>query len=182
MPYSGLTSFLLICQHEDEIADMLCQCPIAGLPHFYPTPSESQCLCGFQRLFLQVFFRIFWKIIKTRGKSGQGPDCIYSCTIRRGILYIWLYLKSRRKQPWRDSPLESQSLICNIHHLNKWENRCLLYDFLLHRLLAWWSSRRRAWLLLILEMRFHFWRDHLTRTILLRNIETIFHVIIISLL
>ena len=180
MPYSGLTSFLLCSHRTDEFSSGQCQCPIAGLPHFYPTPSESQCLCGFQRLFLQVFFRIFWKIAKTRGKSGQEPDCIYSGTIRRGILYIWLYLKSRRKQPWRDSPLESQTFICNIQHLNKWENRCLLCNLLLHRLLVGWSSRRRAWLLLILEMRFHFWSVHLTRTILLRNSET--NVIIISFL
>ncbi len=38
---------------------ILCQCPKSGGTHFYPTPPEAQYLCGFQSLFLQVFFRIF---------------------------------------------------------------------------------------------------------------------------
>ena len=32
---------------------------MSGCLHFYPTPSEAQYLCGFQSLFLHVFFRIF---------------------------------------------------------------------------------------------------------------------------
>ena len=36
-----------------------CQCPHTGLPYFYGTPSQPQCLCGFPDLFLQVFNRIF---------------------------------------------------------------------------------------------------------------------------
>ena len=84
MPCVGLTSFLQIYRMAALSLTQLCQCPVSGLPHFYdetefmndnrtddvsmpcvgltsflPCPSESQCLCGFQRLFLQVFFRIF---------------------------------------------------------------------------------------------------------------------------
>ena len=36
MPYSGLTSFLLITMFGNNgLVWILCQCPIAGLPHFY---------------------------------------------------------------------------------------------------------------------------------------------------
>ena len=53
-----------------------------GRTSFPACPSlGAQYLCGFQGLFLQVFFRKFWQIVKTGGKSGQRLNCIYPNTI-----------------------------------------------------------------------------------------------------
>ena len=40
----------------------MCQCPTSGFLHFYGTPPETLCLCGFPDPFLQVIHRIFWKL------------------------------------------------------------------------------------------------------------------------
>ena len=59
MPYLGRTSFLQTMEIVKEDKMIMCQCPISGGPHFYPTPLRAQYLCGSQSLFLQVIFRIF---------------------------------------------------------------------------------------------------------------------------
>ena len=41
------------------VIEIFTSCPLTGLHHFYGTPSETQCLCGFPDPFLQVIDRIF---------------------------------------------------------------------------------------------------------------------------
>ena len=41
----------------------LCQCPMRALSHFYGTPLRMAYLRHFSGVVLQVFFRIFWKML-----------------------------------------------------------------------------------------------------------------------
>ena len=56
-----LRAFSISTVDKDIIAGsyFLCQCPASGFLHFYSTPPEPLCLCGFPAPFLQVIHRIF---------------------------------------------------------------------------------------------------------------------------
>ena len=59
MPSGGLISFLPYPTiKRTPSTSSGCQCPLAGLYHFYPTPSKTLYLCGFPASVLQVIIRI----------------------------------------------------------------------------------------------------------------------------
>ena len=55
---SGVPHFYLL-HDEHEVTLSAVSMPYVGRASFLPRPPEAQYLCGFQDLFLHVFFRIF---------------------------------------------------------------------------------------------------------------------------
>ena len=72
MPCVGLTSFLHVGFTCNYCNDSVCQCPVSGLPHFYPAPLRASVYAGFSACFCRYFSEYSEKYPKQGAKVGKG--------------------------------------------------------------------------------------------------------------